>query len=142
MTMLENESSVAVGDLLTTARQLREQKARLATATAIDEIDHFDVLYHFVIGGQMKHIRVSICLEEPVPSLSGIYPGAFYVENEIQDLFGIKFENLSIDYQGRLYMTEGMVHPMRKPREQPAEHNSNGKSTTGDTTRTAGQGTA
>jgi len=37
-----------------------------------------------------------------------------FVENEIKDLFGIEFENLLIDYEGKFMITEELESPMRK----------------------------
>ncbi len=36
------------------------------------------------------------------------------LENEIKDLFGIEFENLLIDYEGKFMITEELESPMRK----------------------------
>jgi len=45
-----------------------------------------------------------------VPSISTVYPNAFLYENEIQDLFGILFSGISIDYKGNFYRTS-IKHP-------------------------------
>lgn len=42
---------------------------------------------------------------ERIPSISSIFPQAFLYENEIADLFGLKFTNMSIDYRGGLFRT-------------------------------------
>jgi len=59
-------------------------------------------------------LRITIGSEEKVPSISDIYFSAVFVENEIKDLFGIQFENLTIDYQGKFMITEDLDAPMRK----------------------------
>jgi hypothetical protein len=37
--------------------------------------------------------------------MSGIYLCALLIENEYQDLFGLTFEGLAIDFKGHLYLT-------------------------------------
>jgi len=44
-------------------------------------------------------------LDLEVPSVSKIYWGAFLYENEIHDLFGVKFKDMAVDYQGNFYRT-------------------------------------
>lgn len=45
--------------------------------------------------------------EEPVPSITQIYPGAFLQENEAAELFGVRIENIDGDYHGKLYRIAG-----------------------------------
>ncbi len=75
------------------------------TCTALDE-NHFDILYHFDLGLELKHLRLTLAAGTAVPSISPIYFAAFLVENEIQDLFGIRFTGLAIDYERTLYGEE------------------------------------
>ena len=59
-------------------------------------------------------MRVTIENDEKMPSISDIYFAAVFVENEIKDLFGIDFENLLIDYEGKFMITDELDSPMRK----------------------------
>jgi ech hydrogenase subunit D len=52
----------------------------------------------------LKHLRLTVPKDAPVPSISPVYFAAFLVENEIQDLFGIRFQGLAIDYDRTLYL--------------------------------------
>lgn len=63
------------------------------------QIDYtFDKEYRFL------DLRVHIPLDDPaLPSITGIYSGAFGYENEIHDLFGIKVTGINVDYQGKFY---------------------------------------
>jgi ech hydrogenase subunit D len=54
----------------------------------------------------LKHFKLSIAKGVPVPSITPVYYAAFLVENEIQDLFGIAFEGLALDYERTLYLDE------------------------------------
>jgi ech hydrogenase subunit D len=101
------------------------------TCTAVDE-DHFDLLYHFDRKLELKHLRLEITMETIVPSISPIYFAAFLVENEIQDLFGIRFSGLAIDYERTLYGDDKVrVTPFCKytvAASQPTEDRANSKS--------------
>ena len=41
--------------------------------------------------------------EEPVPSITQIYPGAFLQENEMAELFGVQVTDIRQDYHHKLY---------------------------------------
>ena len=75
------------------------------TCTALDE-KHCEILYHFDRELELKHLRLTLTAGTAVPSISPIYFAAFLVENEIQDLFGIRFKGLAIDYARTLYGDE------------------------------------
>jgi ech hydrogenase subunit D len=60
----------------------------------------FDQDYHFV------NLKIKVVdLEIEVPSVSNIYWSAFLYENEIHDLFGVKFKDIAVDYRGNFYRT-------------------------------------
>ncbi len=59
----------------------------------------FDKDYNFI------NLRLTINFNDTVPSISLIYWNAFLYENEIHDLFGVKIENIVIDYKGNFYKT-------------------------------------
>ncbi|MGN0072190.1 MAG: NADH-quinone oxidoreductase subunit C [Coriobacteriales bacterium] len=46
-----------------------------------------------------------------VPSITGVFPAAFVFENESHDLFGVSFEDISIDFGGEFY-TVAVAYPM------------------------------
>jgi len=43
-----------------------------------------------------------------IPSISNIYMAAFLAENEIQDLFNVKFSGLVIDFKRTLYFDDAL----------------------------------
>lgn len=75
----------------------------------------FDVVYHFLSPRQNQRIRVKVLTDEdtPVPSITGIFPGADWYERETYDLYGILFSGHP-DLRRILtdYGFEG--HPLRK----------------------------
>jgi NADH-quinone oxidoreductase subunit C len=75
----------------------------------------FDVVYHLLSPRQNLRIRFKVETDEntPVPSLTGVYPGADWFEREAYDLYGILFSGHP-DLRRLLtdYGFEG--HPLRK----------------------------
>lgn len=75
----------------------------------------FDVVYHLLSPKQNLRIRVKVTTDEvtPVPSVTGVYPGADWFEREAYDLYGILFSGHP-DLRRLLtdYGFEG--HPLRK----------------------------
>ena len=75
----------------------------------------FEVVYHLLSPRQNQRIRVKLATDEdtPVPSATGIYPGANWFEREAYDLYGILFTGHP-DLRRILtdYGFEG--HPLRK----------------------------
>lgn len=53
----------------------------------------FDVVYHFLSPKQNTRVRVKVQTDEttPVPSLTGVFPGALWFERETYDLYGVLF---------------------------------------------------
>lgn len=58
-----------------------------------ERAERFDVVYHFLSPTKNLRIRVKLAAdaETPVPSLTGLYPGANWYEREAYDLYGILF---------------------------------------------------
>ncbi len=75
----------------------------------------FDVVYHLMSPRQNQRIRVKVMTDEetPVPSVTGVFPGADWFEREAYDLYGILFSGHP-DLRRLLtdYGFEG--HPLRK----------------------------
>lgn len=75
----------------------------------------FDVVYHLLSPKFVRRIRVTVETDErtPVPSATGVFPGALWFEREAYDMYGILFEGHP-DLRRLLtdYGFEG--HPLRK----------------------------
>lgn len=65
----------------------------LAGADYPARADRFDVVTHLLSPRRNQRIRIKISTDErtPVPSLTGIFPGADWFEREAYDLYGILF---------------------------------------------------
>ena len=76
--------------------------------------EEFELTYHLDLNYELTNLRVIGKYSEEMPSISHIFPSALLHENEYQDLFGVTFEGLLIDYKGKIYMPEdGKENPLR-----------------------------
>jgi len=81
---------------------------RMVTATCIDEGEEFRVIYSFDKDLAMINLEVAAPREKSIPSISDIYACAFLIENEMQELFGLKIENITLNLGGKMYMAGGV----------------------------------
>lgn len=52
-----------------------------------------------------ENVKVNVQVGDSVPSLSKIFHPAFLYENEIHDLYGVKFTGMLVDFKGTFYET-------------------------------------
>jgi NADH-quinone oxidoreductase subunit C len=80
-----------------------------------DREQRFDVVYHLLSPWLNHRIRVRIRTDEahPVPSLTGLFPGANWFEREAYDLYGILFAGHP-DLRRILTDYGFQGHPLRK----------------------------
>ena len=125
--MLKEMLPVSIDTVVGETAKIKVDGYRFVTisCTALDE-NTLEILYHFDKELRLKHLRLTVSKDTAVPSISAVYLAAFLVENEIQDLFGIHFEGLVIDYDRTLYLDEEVtVTPFCKytATESPKEVN-------------------
>lgn len=91
-------------NLLRRVEELRDNGNRLVQmhATRIAE-DNYEINYSFDKDYKLQTLRLNITPETELPSITGIYWGAFMYENEIHELFGIGIRGINVDYKGSLY---------------------------------------
>ncbi len=99
--------TVTPDTLLGEIARMKQQGQRLITLTCVDLGETgFDILYHFDEDLKLTDYRMTIPNDFSPPSISGIYFCAFLVENEIFDLFGVKFDGLVLDFGGTLFLDD------------------------------------
>jgi NADH-quinone oxidoreductase subunit C len=90
----------------------------LTDETAVDypkREKRFDIIYHLYSfrGNVRLRLRVQVGEGEKVPSVTGVWPTANWLEREIYDMFGVEYEGHP-DLK-RILMPDGWVgHPLRK----------------------------
>lgn len=117
--------------LLDVARHLKESPGAAfdfcSDVTATDwptRAARFDVVYCLYSVGHRHRVRVKVRAGDgdPVPSVTGIWPGANWLEREVYDLFGVNFTGHP-DRRRILMPEDWQGFPQRKdyPLEGPGE---------------------
>jgi len=107
MTVNEEQTliDVALENLLSEVEGLHADGYRLVQIGCTDIGGAYEVNYSFDKGYQFRNLRLTVGPETEVPSISGIYWGAFVYENELHDLFGIPVTGINIDFKGTFIRT-------------------------------------
>jgi len=110
------------GALLDIVKFLKEEPytfTMLLDLTCVDyvgEEERFEMVYHLFSLSHKVRLRFKMRLQESVPtvdSLTAIFKNANWLEREVYDMFGIRFNGHP--YLRRLFMYEGFEgHPLRK----------------------------
>ena len=89
---------------------------RLVTITVLmaDE-QHMELLYHYDKANDMVNLRVKVKKDLPIPSISGIYFCALLIENEVRDLFDVRFDGLVLDFNRTLLLTDDTKKVVNAP---------------------------
>ena len=87
-------------------KKTKSEGYRFAAMTCDHVGDKLELTYHFDLNYEMKNIRLVVNMNESIESISSIYGPAFLIENEFQDLYGVVFNGLIIDYKGNLYLSK------------------------------------
>ena len=105
-----------VEELMLKVVTLKESGYRFVTITGLEiDEDRLEIIYHFALGLELKNLRVRFSRGMTIPSISPVYFSAFWPENEVIDLLGIKFSGLKIDYHGTMYLDSEDVNTVKTP---------------------------
>jgi len=113
--VVNSEFLLEVADYLKNSPEMAFNQ--LNDLTSVDYYDHFEVIYRLT---SVEHNHSTVlkvhCFDRSrpeIPSLTGLWRGADYMEREVFDLMGIRFNghaNLK-----RIFLWEGFAgHPLRK----------------------------
>jgi NADH-quinone oxidoreductase subunit C len=112
--------TVAREAIVEAARILRDQFGyqqlmEIAGADYPERPERFEVNYHFLSLTENHRVRLKVLTDEetPVPTLTGLWPVAGWLEREVFDMYGVTFAG-NVDLRRILtdYGFEG--HPLRK----------------------------
>jgi NADH-quinone oxidoreductase subunit C len=114
---------VARERIVEVSRFLRDDPAldycMLVDLTAVDYLPReprFEVVYHYLSLEKLHRVRVKVQVEEKdavVPTLTGLWGCANWLEREVWDMFGIRFDGHP-DLRRILMYEEFEGHPLRK----------------------------
>lgn len=102
--MMTVNEVITLDNMIEKIASLLPRRFRFVTMTTVDSGAHFDIYYHFDLEYELTTLLLKLEKGVHLPSISGIYPPALIVENEIQDLFGIIVSNLTLDYRDRFLL--------------------------------------
>ena len=105
--MIEEQvtSPVDLGKLIGQVEEFRNEGYRLVQIGCTKVGDTFEINYSFDKDYRFRNLRVTVAPETEIPSISGMYWGAFIYENEMHDLFGLQVKGMSVDFKGNLIRT-------------------------------------
>lgn len=63
----------------------------------------YEIIYSFDKGHELLNLKLDIPTDAEVESITKVYWPAFIYENEIHDLFGVRFKHSELDYGGTFF---------------------------------------
>lgn len=103
--LIQDNTNIKASQLLGLMQDLKADGYRLVQACAAKTKDGIEVWYSFDKGDTvMKNYILPLPKDMTLQSVTGTYWYAFIYENEMHDLFGIKFKNSEMDYGGKFYV--------------------------------------
>jgi ech hydrogenase subunit D len=121
---------LAVEQLLDRVRARHTEGWRLVQIGVTRLDDTLEVTYSFDLKGRLSNLRVHIpTAVSRLPSVSGIYSCAFLYENEMQDLFNLEVEGMTVDFHYNLYKTT-VKHAFASTKPPQSQPNDQGVSAT------------
>ena len=116
----EDSITVARGSIEEVCRTLRDrfeyqQLMEIAGVDYPQRPERFEVVYHLLSVTKNHRIRIRLSADEdtPVPSITGVYPVAGWLEREVFDLYGVIFDGNN-DLRRILTDYGFRGHPFRK----------------------------
>ena len=101
--LVQDFRKITPDQLLAVVRQFKEEGYRFGQACAIARDEETELIYSFDKDHVLTNLRVFVKEGEEVESITKEYWSAFIYENELNDLFGIKFLHNALDYGGNFY---------------------------------------
>ena len=120
---------LATASLVDAARHLRDTSGAefdfCSDVTAVDwpaRSERFDVIYSLYSIRLRHRLRLKVRTAEAVPTVATVWPAANWLEREVFDLFGVRFDGHP-DLRRILMPDDWQGHPQRKdyPLEGPGE---------------------
>lgn len=98
------EQQITLDKLLSETQKLMDNGYRFIIMDVFEVDGNFELIYEFGKDFDIITLRMTVAPGTEIPSISPIYFNALLVENENQDIYGLKYKNLVVDFGGRLYV--------------------------------------
>jgi len=102
---LQTTKPVEVSRLIGEVETLKNAGYRLSAISCVKVGEVYEINYSFDKEYELENLRITVAAETEVPSITGMYWGAFVYENEMHDLFGIQVRGMNIDFKGTFIKT-------------------------------------
>jgi ech hydrogenase subunit D len=102
----QSVTPIEVGHLVGSVERFRNEGYRLAQIGCTKVGEQYEINYCFDKDYTFEVVRITVAADTEVPSITGMYWGAFIYENEMHDLFGIQVKGMNIDFKGTLIKTK------------------------------------
>ncbi|WP_165171736.1 NADH-quinone oxidoreductase subunit C [Adlercreutzia sp. ZJ242] len=97
-------SPLSIEAIHDTAAARKAEGFRYVQTLAVNTEDGVDLVYSFMKDGRLDNeVASGVPRDAVIPSITDLYLEAFVFENEIHDLFGVRFEGIAIDFGGNFY---------------------------------------
>lgn len=106
MEYLYEDNGIDLKELLNVTYEMKENSYRLIQICCTSIKENYILNYSFGKNYDFVNYKITISINDEVPSISSMFKPAFLYENEMKDLFGIKINHINIDYDGHLYDLE------------------------------------
>ena len=117
---MDNLIKVDKNSIVAEGKKMMDAGGKFVTAVCNDLDKDLEVTYFFSAnrGTEMKGLRCTLAKDEVVPSLNGVTLATVLIENELQELFGLKVKGIAIDYGGHMMLAhDSPVTPMLKEKK-------------------------
>lgn len=102
---------ITVDKLVSETQNLANNGYRFIIADVFEAEDNFELIYEFGKDYDATTLRLTVAKGSEIPSISPIFFNALLIENENQDIYGLKYKGLVVDFGGRLYMSQEVETP-------------------------------
>ncbi len=106
MTEQQTYISVTPSEIVQRAEEYLKDGYRLIQLCCTKTPTEMDVIYTFEkLDLQCQNLKMEVNVGDTIPSISGVFFGAFLYENEIHDLYGVNYSDMVVDFNGTFYET-------------------------------------
>jgi len=106
--MIDNLEILNDTDVAARVHELKDQGYRFVTMTGCTNGDGtVDIFYSFDKDCKLCTLKTTVEAGKTIRSISDIYLAAAFAENEISELFEVKFSGLVVDYGGHFILADG-----------------------------------
>lgn len=110
----QTTTEIEIARLIGRVEAFRKEGYRLVQVNCSKVGEQFEINYSFEKDYRFENVRIIIPPDTEVPSITGMYWGAFVYENEMHDLYGVRVRGINIDYGGNFIRTS-IPFPFRDP---------------------------